>query len=151
MLNTHSSLLAENLQAAEAGAAGGGNLLMILVMLAAIIFLFIVPARRQKKMQAELKARQESMGPGTEVMTNFGLFGTIVEVNTADNYAIIETAPGVNMKVHLQTVTTVVDESENASGSAQAHTRSHAVEDEQLTDSVEGSVREDDHRSHGTN
>ncbi|GGH57873.1 hypothetical protein GCM10007359_03470 [Rothia aerolata] len=61
------------------------------------------------------------MGPGTEVMTNFGLYGRVVEVNRDENFALLEVHSGAVVKVHLQTVTTVLDASaEEASAQPQA-------------------------------
>lgn len=98
------------LNAAEGGGAGGNSLFMLLFMGLAIILLFVLPARRQKKMQQELKQRQDEMVPGSKVMTNYGLFGTIVEIDREENLALIEIAPGSVAKVLLSTITVILDD-----------------------------------------
>ncbi len=112
MFTASSPIHAQSLLAAEATGGSGGSLLMLLLMVFAIVFLLILPARRQKKMQAQLKERQENMKAGTEVMTNFGLYGKVVSVDQDKNLAYLEIAPGTEIRVHLQTVSTIIDEQE---------------------------------------
>ena len=50
------------------------------------------------------------MLPGVEVMTNFGLFGTLITNDTVANSAEIEISKGVIVKVHSQTLAKVVVE-----------------------------------------
>ncbi|OAX59499.1 hypothetical protein A5N15_07115 [Rothia kristinae] len=71
---------AGTLQAAEGGAAGG-NLMFLLIAVVFIVLFLVLPARRQKKMRQEMQRKQEAMGPGTPVMTQFGLYGTIASVD----------------------------------------------------------------------
>jgi preprotein translocase subunit YajC len=49
------------------------------------------------------------MVPGAEVMTNFGLYGTLLSVDDDDNTALIETSPGHVVKVHRQVLARVVE------------------------------------------
>lgn len=114
MLNFSHHLFATSHLVAEGSNTGtGGNLLMILLMATAVIVLFVLPTRRQKKLQNELKQRQDQLGPGTAVMTNFGLFGTVKSVDRDEQFALLEIAPGTVAKVHLSTVTTILDEERN--------------------------------------
>ena len=110
---------AGNLQAAE-GSVGGGNLIMLVLMGALLLFFLILPMRKQKKTREEIRQRQSTMGPGTQVMTQFGLYGTVAEINQEQGWAILELSPGITAKVHLQTVTTVLDENGMIPGSPQA-------------------------------
>ncbi|HBH55412.1 MAG TPA: preprotein translocase subunit YajC, partial [Kocuria sp.] len=80
------------------------------MMLVVMVLLLWLPMRRQKKAQAEMKAKQAGMEPGTRVMTSFGLFGTLRDMDRENNKAVLEIAPGQLVTVHSQTVTTVVDE-----------------------------------------
>lgn len=99
------TLLAETQQAAT-----GGTGWFLPVMLVVMVLLLWLPMRRQKKAQAQMKAKQSTMGPGTRVMTSFGLYGTVVEIDRDENRAVLEVAPGTRVTVHLQTVNTVIDE-----------------------------------------
>src|SRR5690349_18173814 len=80
----------------------------MLVILAVLVF-FMFRSSRKRKAQAE--ELQTKMVPGAEVMTNYGLFGTLVSVDELANSAELEVAPGVTVKVHRQTLAKVVDSS----------------------------------------
>ena len=82
-------------------------------MAVAVVFFLFLPARRQRKVQQEIKNRQDQLVPGTAVMTNFGLFGTVVEVNREENYALLEISTTSIVKVHLSTVTTIVEDQQD--------------------------------------
>lgn len=100
---------ATDLLASPAPAAGGSSWLLP-VMLVAMVLLLLLPMRRQRKEAAKLRERQTALGPGTKVMTNFGLFGTVVSVDREGNKAVLEVSPGSQVTVHLQTVTTFVED-----------------------------------------
>ena len=74
------------------------------------MLLLWLPMRRQKKAVAQVKEKQAAMGPGTEVMTNYGLYGTVRSIDRDTNKVVLEIAPGTAVTVHLQTVTTVVED-----------------------------------------
>lgn len=95
---------------AEAQQTGGGTAWFLPVMLLVMVLLLWLPMRRQKKAQAQIKQKQATMGPGTRVMTSFGLFGTVQSIDRDENKAVLEVSPGTSVTVHTQTVTTVVDE-----------------------------------------
>ncbi|WP_237188257.1 preprotein translocase subunit YajC [Rothia nasimurium] len=80
---------------------------MLALLAIMMLVLIVLPARRAKKAQQQLQERQDSMVPGTKVMTNFGLYGSIVSINKEDTTAQLEIAPGTVVKVHLMTVTTI--------------------------------------------
>ena len=64
---------------------------------------------QKQKQQQEEKARQTL--PGAEVLLQGGLYGTIVEYDSEnlDQPAIVEIAPGVEIKVHSQAILRVVN------------------------------------------
>ena len=105
-----SLLLAQSLSAQAAQPTGGGTAWLLPLMLVAMVLLLWLPMRRQKKAVAQVKEKQAAMGPGTEVMTNYGLYGTVRSVDRDANKVVLEIAPGTAVTVHLQTVTTVVEE-----------------------------------------
>lgn len=74
------------------------TILLFVVLAAFIYFQF----RNSRKRQAEAEKRREAMVPGTEIMTNFGLYGTIVSIDEDENIAVLEIAPGVTARVHRQ-------------------------------------------------
>lgn len=92
---------------APAAAAGPDWLLIGMVILLGIMVFFMF--RNSRKRKADQEKLKDTMVPGTEVMTNFGLFGTIVELDTVANTAILELSPGNQVKVHRQALVKVVD------------------------------------------
>ena len=103
-------LSVQSLAAQAAQPTGGGTTWLLPLMLVAMVLLLWLPMRRQKKAMAQVKEKQSAMGPGTEVMTNYGLYGTVRSIDRDANKVVLEIAPGTSVTVHLQTVTTVVEE-----------------------------------------
>ncbi len=81
----------------------------MLVILAVLIFFMFRNSRKRRAQQEEL---QSKMQPGAEVMTNFGLFGTLKSVDELSNQAELELSPGVVVRVHRQTLAKVVEPTE---------------------------------------
>ncbi|MFB2583945.1 preprotein translocase subunit YajC [Herbiconiux liukaitaii] len=80
---------------------------MLAVLAVLVIFMF----RNSRKRQAQARELQDQVAVGAEVMTNFGLYGTILEMDEEENQVLLETTPGTVLKVHRQTVTRVVSPS----------------------------------------
>ena len=83
----------------------------MLAILAVLIFFMFRNGQKRKRDQEEL---QSKVVPGADVMTNFGLFGTIVSMNEDDNKVELEVAPATILTVHRQTIARVVDDVEPA-------------------------------------
>ncbi|QAY61273.1 preprotein translocase subunit YajC [Microbacterium protaetiae] len=84
------------------------GLIILLVLL--LIFMFWSSRRRMAKQKAEQEAKARQTVPGAEVLLQGGLYGTIVsyDPDNLDQPAIVELAPGVNIKVHSQAIMRVV-------------------------------------------
>ncbi|WP_405216378.1 preprotein translocase subunit YajC [Agrococcus sp. Ld7] len=82
------------------------TIIMLVVLAAMIFFMF----RSNKKRKAQASQLQDQMIPGAEVMTNFGLFGELREIDEERNEALIEISPGTIIRVHRQTLARVVDD-----------------------------------------
>ncbi|MCC3282670.1 preprotein translocase subunit YajC [Arthrobacter caoxuetaonis] len=94
-------------QTSENTNQGGFDLTSLL--LPVLLGLFIIMMfRKQKKTQKTVQEQRTQMVPGTEVMTQFGLFGTIVSVDQEENKAVLELSPGNTATIHLQALTKVV-------------------------------------------
>jgi preprotein translocase subunit YajC len=77
----------------------------MLVVLAALVFFMFRNSRKRQRQAAEL---QNQVTVGAEVMTNFGVYGKILEIDEEENQVLVETTPGTVLRVHRQTVTRVV-------------------------------------------
>jgi preprotein translocase subunit YajC len=94
--------------AAAAPAAGGIDPLTIgLVVLLAVMVIFMFRNSRKRKREAE--ALKDKFVPGAEVMTQHGIYGTLISIDDEKNEAIIETTPGTRLRVHRQTISRVID------------------------------------------
>jgi len=80
------------------------TILMFAVLAVLIFFMF----RNSRKRKAEVEALKDQIVPGVEIMTNFGLFGTLVSIDEVSNVAEVETSPGNIVRVHRQTIAKVV-------------------------------------------
>ncbi|MFJ2508128.1 preprotein translocase subunit YajC [Arthrobacter citreus] len=91
----------------DTGAQGGFTFSSLLLPILLGLFIFMM-FRKQKKTQKTVQEQRTQMVPGTEVMTQFGLFGTIVSVDQEENKAVLELSPGNTATIHLQALTKVV-------------------------------------------
>lgn len=79
----------------------------MLLLLAVMIFFMFRSSRKRKQQAAEL---QSKMTPGVRIMTSSGIFGTLLWIDDEKTQAGIEIAPGVEIVVHRQIVSQVVEE-----------------------------------------
>jgi preprotein translocase subunit YajC len=73
----------------------------MVVILVVLIFFMFRSSRKRQKQQSEL---QKQVVPGAKVMTNFGVYGTILSIDDENNKVELETSPGHVLTVHRQTV-----------------------------------------------
>ena len=83
---------------------------LTIVMLGVLALLIFFMFRNSRKRKQDLELLQEKMVPGAEVMTNFGLFGTLVSIDDEANVATIETSHGSTVRVHRQTLARVIED-----------------------------------------
>jgi preprotein translocase subunit YajC len=85
-----------------AGQPGGNPIqFWIMIGLMIVVFYFFI-IRPQNKRQKEIKKFQESIQPGTEVVTSGGILGKVREIK--DKYFVIEIADNVRIKVEKASV-----------------------------------------------
>ena len=82
---------------------------LILIAVALAVFVFF-QFRSSRKRAKETAARQAAIEPGVEIMTNYGLYGTILSIDEDTNMALIETTPGTVLKIHRQTILKAVED-----------------------------------------
>ena len=78
----------------------------MLAVLAVLVFFMFRNGRKRKKDQEALQA---TMVPGADVMTNFGMYGTITAIDEEANKVELQIAPGVVVEIHRQTIARVVE------------------------------------------
>ncbi|WP_051426053.1 preprotein translocase subunit YajC [Jiangella gansuensis] len=88
-------------------------LLLPIMLIAVFYFLLIRPQQRQRKQMAEL---QQSVAPGTKVMTTAGLIATVVEID--DDEVVLEVAPGVHSRYVRRAIVNVIQSEESKPASA---------------------------------
>lgn len=86
---------------------GGGALIQFLPLIAIVALFYFMMIRPQRKRQAQMAEMQRNLLPGNQVMTNTGMFGTIVDVD--DDGVTVEISPGVNVRMVKQSIGQVVN------------------------------------------
>ena len=83
---------------------------LIILLVVLLVFMFWSSRRRMQKQKAEQEQKARQTVPGSEVLLQGGLYGTIVsyDPDNLDQPAIVELAPGVQIKVHSQAILRVV-------------------------------------------
>ncbi|MFO7689438.1 MAG: preprotein translocase subunit YajC [Cryobacterium sp.] len=82
---------------------------LTLVMLAVLAMLVFFMFRNGRKRKRDQEALQSTMVPGADVMTNFGMYGTIVSIDEEANKVALLIAPGTVVDIHRQTIARVVE------------------------------------------
>ena len=83
-----------------------------IIMLAVLAVLIFFMFRNSRKRQQDARETQSKIVPGATVMTNFGVFGTILSIDEEDNRVELESTPGTVLTVHRQTIARVIDAAE---------------------------------------
>lgn len=88
------------------------SLLLPVLLIAVFYFLLIRPQQRQRRQMAEL---QQSVAPGSKVLTSAGLLATVVAVEGDE--VVLEVAPGVHSRYVRRAIVNVIpDENEQSTG-----------------------------------
>ncbi|MDJ0355493.1 MAG: preprotein translocase subunit YajC [Actinomycetota bacterium] len=89
---------------------------MTLILFALFAVVILMMFRRQKKAKAAQQQQQAKLATGVSVMTNFGLFGTVLAIDDAENKVVLELSPGNTATVHRQTITKITAPDETHQG-----------------------------------
>lgn len=121
------------------------GLILLLVLL--LVFMFWSSRRRMQKQKLQQEERARQTVPGAEVLLQGGLYGTIVSYDpeNLDEPAVVEIAPGVQIKVHSQAILRVVTPSDTLSEdeylTAEEHQAEYAADVASgATDPIQGSA-----------
>lgn len=92
---------------AEVGAPGQGDPILGLVFpIGLVLILYFFMIRPQMKRQKEHKQMVDNIAKGDEVATMGGILGKVVDLG--DNFAVVEVADGVQVKIRRQAVEAVL-------------------------------------------
>jgi preprotein translocase subunit YajC len=80
-------------------------LLFLVVIFGAMYLLFIRPQQRRNR---EVQAMQSRLGPGDEVMTGSGMYGTVTEIDEANGTVDLEISPEVVVRFARGAIAKVV-------------------------------------------
>ncbi len=120
---------------------------LIILLVVLLVFMFWSSRRRMQKQKAEQEAKARQTVAGAEVLLQGGLYGTIVsfDPDNLDEPAIVELAPGVEIKVHSQAILRVVNPAEGAVSEDDylAAEESHAEYAEGVADGDISSISDD--------
>lgn len=78
---------------------------MYAIIIVMVVFM-IRNSRKQKQAREELNSKVTA---GAHVMTTAGIFGTVVSVDDDENEIVIESTPGTVLRMHRQSVASIVD------------------------------------------
>lgn len=91
-------------EAASSGGAqpqgGMGSMLLMIGALFVVMYLFMI--RPQQKKQKQLREMRNSLQKGDKVITQGGIYGTIVEIK--DQYVLLEVDSNVKIRVDRSTI-----------------------------------------------
>ncbi|HWB34963.1 MAG TPA: preprotein translocase subunit YajC [Rugosimonospora sp.] len=100
--------------AASGGGSGLTTIFLFILIPVALYFLMIRPQQRRAK---EAQQMQNTLGPGAEVMTSSGIYGTVAGVDTDEGTVSLEVSPEVYLTIARGAISKVItpaptDESE---------------------------------------
>ncbi|ROT33267.1 preprotein translocase subunit YajC [Micromonospora sp. HM5-17] len=95
---------------AAENSGGAGSLMPILMIVLLFGVMYFMMIRPQQKRRREAEQMQSSLGPGDEVVTIGGLYGTVTTVD--DETVMLEVAPGVQTRYARPAIARVVKKAE---------------------------------------
>ena len=110
-----------------AQAASGGfnpSLILMVALFAVLIFMMF---RGRKKQSAQQEKLKNNTVPGAKVMTNSGIYGTVMGIDAEDRVQV-EVANGVVLTLHRQAISTFLDNEPAAAATQQPAETSDVAE-----------------------
>jgi preprotein translocase subunit YajC len=109
---------------------------LLILLFGLLVVMIFFTWRNSRKRKADAEQMQNKLVPGAEIMTQHGIFGTLISVDEEKNEAIVETTPGTQLRVHRQTIARVVEPIELE------HADEDVIHDDVIDDSVDDAVIE---------
>lgn len=82
----------------QGGGGQGGGIAAFLPFIAMIVILYLLLMRPQQKRQKEHKVMLSTLRKGDRVVTNSGMYGTIVGINEKENTVVLKVAENVKIQ-----------------------------------------------------
>jgi preprotein translocase subunit YajC len=82
----------------QGGGGQGGGIAAFLPFIAMIVILYLLLIRPQQKRGKEHKTMLTTLRKGDKVVTNSGMFGTIVGINEKENTVVLKVAENVKVE-----------------------------------------------------
>jgi len=82
----------------QGGQQGSGGIMLWLPWILIIVIFYLLLIRPQQKKQKEHKMMLEGLRKGDKVITNSGMFGTIVGFNEKENIVVLKIAENVKIE-----------------------------------------------------
>jgi preprotein translocase subunit YajC len=95
---------------AQDGGAGGASFMPILMIGLLFGVMYFMMIRPQQKRRREAEQMQSSIGPGDEVVTIGGLYGTVTSMD--DETVMLEVSPGVHARYARPAIARVVQKTD---------------------------------------
>lgn len=118
------------------------DIMQILPLILLVVVFYFLLIRPQRKRQQEAAKMQNSLAPGTRVMTTTGLFATVVAVDNED--VVLEVAPGIETRWVKAAIGRVVTPGDAPVADEPADTVEESVEDTKDSADAEKSDGEQD-------
>jgi preprotein translocase subunit YajC len=97
---------------ADTTTSSSGGLLFYIPLIGVALLLYFGFIRPQGRRRKEAQQMQANIGPGDEVQTIGGLYGTVTEVD--DESTTIEASPGVHLRFAKQAIGKVISKAAQA-------------------------------------
>lgn len=120
------------LSASSSGGGGGLTIWISLALLFGVMYFLMI--RPQQKRNRRVSQMQASMGPGDEVVTVGGLYGTIQSVD--DDTVMLEIAPDVVSRYARAAISRVVESAAESESESESDSGNSADDDEVTADKV---------------
>ncbi len=96
----------------QGGQQSSGGIMLWLPWILIIVVFYLLLIRPQQKRQKEHKTMLESLRKGDKVVTNSGMFGTIVGFNEKENVVVLRIAEEVKIEMLKSSVAGRVEKGE---------------------------------------
>jgi preprotein translocase subunit YajC len=96
----------------QGGQQGSGGVMLWLPWILIIVVFYLLLIRPQQKRQKEHKTMLEGLRKGDKVITNSGMFGTIVGFNEKENVVVLKIAEEVKIEMLKSSIAGRVEKGE---------------------------------------